>query len=578
MKWTVEYRPYDLDQPGDKLKDVLPVGLDLRTDASGKLLLDGNITVREMTLNANGTYTEGNLVPLELDKNVRYDNALRTLTFVIPDSQKAYQFTYITDITGEPGSVSNKVSLMSSNSTTENTEKSYTVTAADGEATMKKGGSILITKTDGAGAALAGAAFTLYASDGTTVIRQGTTGSDGTVKLKALPDGEYLLRETAAPAGYVKEIRSHTITVATINSKVVVSVDGKDGSNAITIKNNQEGTVGQLTISKTVAGNAADSTKAFDFTVTFEGASGTYSYIGNGVPNGTIKSGDTISLAHGQSITVTGLPKDASYAVTESDYSGSGYTTAKTGEKGVIEADNTMTAAFTNTKNYSGGGGGNPKDPVKDNETGDLIIRKTVDGNGADIYKKFDFTVTFSGASGSYSYTGQGVSGGKIKSGDTISLAHGQSITVSGLPDGTTYNVIEADYTKDGYAVSGKGASGIIAGDATKSASFTNHYGGNPGNPGTDPKDPTNEIGDGKVPQGGADGSGHSGMITDEIGDGRVPQGGMDGSVNGMPKTGEDQAESVGKLGILFSSIAFTALAGVDFVLRRKHSDAGIQK
>lgn len=123
---------------------------------------------------------------------------------------------------------------------------------------------------------------------------------------------------------------------------------------------------GSLTISKTVAGSGADTKKKFDFTVTFN-ASGTYSYMGKGVSDGTIKSGDKISLADGESITITGLPDGTKYQVTEANYSSERYTAAQTGDSSIIRTLETSIAAFTNTyrkpTSSGGGGGGGGKTP-----------------------------------------------------------------------------------------------------------------------------------------------------------------------------------------------------------------------
>ena len=460
LRWTVDYKPYDLAQPGEKLEDQLPAGIDLRMDASGSLVLAGNITANEMTLNADGSYTIGSPVTLELGTNVSYDNTTRVLSFIIPDNAKAYRFSYITDITGEPGTVTNKVSLLGSSTKQEETSKPYVISASDGSASLLRNGWISITKTDGAGAPLAGAEFTLYAMDGTTVIKKGVTGSDGAVKLKVIPDGEYILRETAVPAGYTLEGVTHSLLVTTSGSTVTASIDGKTGtnSNVITIQNFSEDTAGNLTISKAVAGDGADITKSFDFTLTLNGATGTYTYIGHGMPGGIIASGDTISLTHGQSITIVGLPKGATYTVTEADYSGDGYTPTSTGAAGSIVADATQTASFTNTR-----------------MVGNLTISKTVAGNAGDTSKKFDFRLTLNGAADiPYAYTGDGVPDGTIKSGDNVSLAHGQSITITGLPAGTTYTVTESDYSDGGYTTTSTGATGSIVTDTTQTASFTN--------------------------------------------------------------------------------------------------------
>jgi hypothetical protein len=666
LRWTVDYKPYDLAQLGEKLEDQLPVGIDLRTDSSGALLLDGNITANEMTLNADGSYTVGSPVTLELGTNVSYDNATRVLSFIIPDNTKAYRFSYITDITGEPGTVTNKVSLLGSSMEQEETSKPYVITASDGSASLLRNGWISITKTDGAGVPLAGVEFTLYAMDGTTVIKKGVTGSDGAVKLKVIPDGEYILRETAVPAGYTLESVTHSLVVTTSGSAVTASIDGKTGTNAnvITIQNFSEATAGNLTISKAVAGDGADTTKSFDFTLTLNGAPGTYTYIGHGMPGGAIASGDTISLAHGQSITIVGLPKGATYTVAEADYSGDGYTTTSTGATGSIVADATQTASFTNMRTV-----------------GNLTISKTVAGNAGDNSKQFDFRLTLNGAADiSYAYIGNGVPDGTIKSGDTVSLAHGQSITITGLPAGTTYTVTESDYSDGGYTTTSTGATGSIVTDTTQAASFTNTRNVSNPSPGTGtltisktvtgegadltkkftftvtfighwrgsgshqevylhsylyPSDayPYTGAATGTIRSGdtislaggesititglpagtqytvteadytgagytststGAAGTisadtlqtasftnnlssapgkpGTSGNPADNIGDGDTPQGSIDGGESSMPKTGDSQAGSLAKLGLLFFSAALVALSTADIALRRKHS------
>lgn len=471
LLWTVDYKPYDLKQSGKKLEDTLPTGIDLRTDSRGALILSGgNITANEMTLKADGNYDLGTEVILKLGENLLYDNETRVLSFILPDDAKAYRFSYITDITGEPGTVSNKVVLLGVDSEQEKTATPYSIQAADGAASLLKNGWISITKIDGTGAPLAGAEFTIFASDGKTVIKKGVTGSDGILKLKVIPDGEYVIRETAAPIGYISESTAHSLSVKTEGGKVTTSIDGKTGTNAngITIQNFPSDTAGNLTISKTVAGNATDATKKFDFMVTLSGASGTYTYTGNGVPNGMIKNGDTISLAHGQSITITRLPKGATYKVTEADYSGAGYSKVSTGESGTIVADATQTASFTNTRNVTPPGSGSS------NPTGNLTVSKTVAGDAADTTKKFNFTVTLSGLSSTYTYIGNGVPNGMIKSGDMVSLAHGQSITIIDLPIDTKYKVTEADYSGDGYFKVSTGEIGVISANSTQTTAFTN--------------------------------------------------------------------------------------------------------
>lgn len=467
LRWTLTYNPYNISQPGEKLEDKLPLGIDLRTDSNGALLLEGgNITAHEMTLNADGTCSQGAEVALVDGENISYDNENRILSFTLPDSQKAYCLSYVTDVTGEPGTITNKVSLLGGGEQQEETSHPYVILEADGSASLQRNGWIGITKTDGLGEPLAGAEFTLYSADGSKVIKRGLTAGDGTLKLKVIPDGEYILKETAAPDGYALEGVAHTLVVSTSGGVVTSSIDGKTGagSNQLEVQNFEEDTTGNLTIKKEVVGLAADTTKAFDFTLTLSGADGVYRYIGHGVPGGTISSGDTVSLAHGQSITVVGLPKDAAYQVSEADYSDEGYTAVSMDESGVILADETQEASFINRKD------GVPFE----GETGTLTITKEVAGNAADTTKAFDFMLTLTGAEGEYIYFGHGVPGGTISSGGTVSMAHGQSIIVVGLPEGTAYEVSEADYSADGYTMDSTGASGSIAEDENSEAVFVN--------------------------------------------------------------------------------------------------------
>lgn len=348
----------------------------------------------------------------------------------------------------------------------------YTVVNADVTATMQRSGWVEITKRDGiTNAPLGDVEFTLYSTDGNdTVIRTGKTTADGKLTLRGLPVGTYRLQETDKLSEYKEHPLTYTVTVTKEGTKPVTSIDGQTGddSNKITIRNYQENTVGDLTIRKVTTGANADTNKEFDFTVTVAGASGTYEYLGTGgKADGTLNFVDgsaTFVLKHGESITIKHLPKDAAYTVEEEDYSSERYRTTKTGEVGSIIADDTVTAAFVNTK---------PSLPVP-TPTGGLMITKTVTGEGADRTKQFAFTVTLGKAGEAYEYSGVGVPGGTLVSGDTVMLGHGQSITITGLLSGTSYTVVERDYTADGYVTTTDYASGTIVADAIMVARFVN--------------------------------------------------------------------------------------------------------
>ena len=244
VNWTVDYKPYELDNIFSKIEDTLPMGLDLRTDANGNLLLDGNIKITELKLNADSSYTEGDVVTPVIGKDVSYDNETRVLTFNIPENTKAYRFSYLTDVTGEPGIVTNHVKLDGGDEEGENTNSSYQISNQDGNATMRKSGWVDIFKIDGTTKApLAGVEFTIFATDGSTVVRKGTTGTEGKLILRGLPAGSFIIRETYAPEGYNLDKSDHTLFVEKTDDTTVVSVDGKTGDDAnfISLENYKEG-------------------------------------------------------------------------------------------------------------------------------------------------------------------------------------------------------------------------------------------------------------------------------------------------------------------------------------------------
>lgn len=455
LLWTVEYKPYNTNQIVDRIEDILPIGIDIRINSSGTLLIAGNITMHEMSLNADGSYTLSSEVPLILGTNINYDNLTRTLSFKIADSSKAYRITYKTDVTGEPGIVENFVKLIGNNNQIEDVGTPYTILSSDGRASLLRNGSISIIKTNGIGNALANAQFTLFAADNKTVIKTGITGANGILTFRVIPDGDYILRETDIPTGYSAKIVDYSVKVRTVDGVVTSSIGGK--TNSLNVQNFLVGTAGNLEILKTVTGDGADTTKAFDFTLNLTGAPGEYNYVGNGVSDGTISSGDTISLAHGQSITVLGIPLDATYSVVEKDYAIDGYSVDNQKIEGIIVVDSTQYASFTNTF-----------------ELGNLAITKEVKGSNLESNKTFDFIVTFEGASGSYKFIKSGSIEGTIKSGDVVSLSHLQAITIIGLPKGTTYSVAELDYSKEGYTTISASDSGTIEVGKTQIASFIN--------------------------------------------------------------------------------------------------------
>ena len=208
---------------------------------------------------------------------------------------------------------------------------------------------------------------------------------------------------------------------------------------------------GDLMVTKTVAGNAGDTSKAFNFTVTLgdTGINGTFGEM-------TFTDGAaTFVLKHGESKTATALPAGVTYTVTEAEANQDGYTTTDANASGSIVKDATVTAAFTNTKNESP-------------SCGNLTVSKTVTGSAGDTEKKFTFTVTLD-RSISGTYGDMTFNNGTA----VITLKHGESLTAVGLPAGAAYTVTESD--NEGYTVTANGAVGTISKDDTAVAAFTNN-------------------------------------------------------------------------------------------------------
>lgn len=103
---------------------------------------------------------------------------------------------------------------------------------------------------------------------------------------------------------------------------------------------------GDLSVTKTVAGDQGDREREWHFTITLsEKQSALYDgvWFDLGVGHVTVR--------HGETVTVRGLPAGVSYEITEDEANADGYTTTATGERGVIGDGTVSEAAFVNEKN-----------------------------------------------------------------------------------------------------------------------------------------------------------------------------------------------------------------------------------
>lgn len=90
--------------------------------------------------------------------------------------------------------------------------------------------SLTFTKTTTSGTALAGATFTLYASDGTTVKDTAVSSANGTVTFGGLYSGTYIIKETSAPNGYIASKDTWTVVVTTSEVKMYKTGDSTQTS------------------------------------------------------------------------------------------------------------------------------------------------------------------------------------------------------------------------------------------------------------------------------------------------------------------------------------------------------------
>ncbi|MGE6229964.1 DUF7601 domain-containing protein [Paenibacillus chitinolyticus] len=327
------------------------------------------------------------------------------------------------------------------------------VTAIEGQgADPNKEFEYTITFSNGKSYAYSGSLNGNLASGGTVKLKGGWT-----ITIKDIPDS---ITYTVVQKGYTDE----SYATDPENLMRTGSIVADETAEARFV--NSKYLPGKLTIGQTVAGNGADKNKAFEFTVTFEGAGAgkTYTYKTSGGETGTIGSNGKIFLKHGETAVISGIPKDTTYIVKESDYTGDGYTTTW--------PDGQITGIITD--------GGDHKEEVVNTRMvyGGLLIGQTVEGSGADKNKEFEFMVQFPNAAAgvAYAYTKSDGTQGTIKSDDKITLKHGETVAIEGIPSGDRYIVTQTDYTGDGYTTDpvNRTYSGTITENQIAEARFVN--------------------------------------------------------------------------------------------------------
>lgn len=223
---------------------------------------------------------------------------------------------------------------------------------------------------------------------------------------------------------------------------------------------------GSLEIVKNLDGRTAEFGREFEFTVTLSrndniALAGTYlTQSGRTVAFEDNAAGGVtarVRVAGGGSLTILGIPSGTSYTVSEADYTADRYTTTSAGAVGVVETA-AVRATFLNTRANPGYGA--------------LTVTKTIEAIGGaeipDTQFVFDIALTLedgedftgtlrttrtSGETGRLYFNGGAAS---------IRLSHGESVTLSGIPLGTSYTVTER--AAQDMRVSSTGSEGAIKG------------------------------------------------------------------------------------------------------------------
>lgn len=184
---------------------------------------------------------------------------------------------------------------------------------------------------------------------------------------------------------------------------------------------------GNLTISKTIL---PAQTKDFEFTIVLTNGENVidldavYVATGNRYSSITFTDGRaTIELSDKDTVTIKGIPAGLTYTVTEKQVNG--YAADSTVVTGTIPYADTATAEFINRELLT------------------LTVKKTVVDKRTNSDKTFEIYVNITKPDGT-----------TIE--ETLHLANGGTKTYDNLPGGTTYTIDEADYSGEGYAVSGE--------------------------------------------------------------------------------------------------------------------------
>ena len=265
----------------------------------------------------------------------------------------------------------NGTKILNGRNITENDSFTFELKAADNYANVEMPAITEVTVTGNGASKTANFSF-----DPITFTGEGEFVFNITEKL---PDG--VTKENPVSGGIRYDTHTTVVTVVIekdtdgILEAVVTRYENANGSK-VTDKAVFENTYESLTLAKTVSGNIGDKGKEFEFEIRLTDKdgedlqNGTYRYTGGTVVDGVTAPVDgtislengkaTVTLKHGQSVTIIGLPTDAKYTIVEKD--ADAYTTTITAKptatnsdsrtvSGNLSANATTTITYNNERN-----------------------------------------------------------------------------------------------------------------------------------------------------------------------------------------------------------------------------------
>ncbi|UQZ82978.1 Collagen adhesin precursor [Paenibacillus konkukensis] len=226
------------------------------TPSDNQLLLPGTFKLFTTKVDANGTVNKA----AELVKDKDYKLEIKT----DDDGKQSFELSFLKKlataaileyqsliVAKDQDTVSNKIAFSGNNeiTVTKDTSTSVVVGVTSGSGTISGiRGTLTVTKVDGAAPAvkLAGATFELYRKTGSEQLLVGTltTGTNGEAVFKKLLAGDYVLKETAAPAGYALDSREYPVKIQTADGYQLTIANDK------IVKPNPPDTDGKLTVKK----------------------------------------------------------------------------------------------------------------------------------------------------------------------------------------------------------------------------------------------------------------------------------------------------------------------------------------